>query len=116
ALVRLETLSLMSDVNLPVHVARAQVASAVDVIVQIARFPQDGSRRVTRIAEVGDLDANNQHQIHDLFRVQFEGKSTDGKLAARLETCGRRPGFADEIKQQGREKLVRTTGALWLAS
>jgi len=116
ALVRLETLSLMSDVNLPVHVARAQVASAVDLVVQIARFPQDGSRRVTCIAEVGDLDANNQHQIHDLFRVEFEGKSADGKLSAHLETCGRRPGFADEIRQQGLEKLVRKTGALWSAN
>jgi pilus assembly protein CpaF len=116
ALVRLETLSLMSDVNLPVHVARAQVASAVDVVVQIARFPQDGSRRVTRIAEVGDLDANNQHQIHDLFRVEFEGKSADGKLTAHLESCGRRPGFADEIRQQGLERLVRTTRALWSAN
>jgi len=116
ALVRLETLSLMSDVNLPVHVARSQVASAVDLIVQIARFPQDGSRRVTRIAEVGDLDANNQHQVHDLFLVHLEGKTSDGRLAAHLETCGRRPAFADEIRQQGLEKLVRTTGALWSAN
>jgi pilus assembly protein CpaF len=115
ALIRLETLSLMSDVNLPVHVARAQVASAVNVIVQIARFPQDGSRRVTRIAEVGDLDANNQHQVHDLFRLQLEGKSTDGMLASRLEICGRRPAFADEIKQQGLENLVKLTGGLWSA-
>ena len=116
ALIRLETLSLMSDVNLPVHVARAQVAAAVNVIVQIARFPQDGSRRVTRIAEVGDLDANNQHQVHDLFRLQLEGKSTDGKLASRLDTCGRRPTFADEIKQQGLENLVKLTGGLWSAN
>ena len=116
ALVRLETLSLMSDVNLPVHVARAQVASAVHVIVQIARFPQDGSRRITRIAEVGELDANNQHRVDDLFRVRLEGKGSDGKLVARLETCGRAASFADEIRQQGLEKLVKTTGEIWRAN
>jgi pilus assembly protein CpaF len=116
ALVRLETLSLMSDVNLPVYVARAQVASAIDVIVQIARFPQDGSRRVTQIAEVGDLDASNQHQIHDLFQVRLEGKTPDGRLAAHLEACGRRPGFADEIRQQGLERLVHKTRGLWSAN
>jgi len=46
ALVRLETLSLMSDVSLPVYVARAQVASAINVIVQLVRHTEDGSRKV----------------------------------------------------------------------
>jgi pilus assembly protein CpaF len=46
ALMRLETLSLMSDVQIPVYVARAQVASAIHLIVQIARFVEDGSRKI----------------------------------------------------------------------
>jgi pilus assembly protein CpaF len=49
ALIRLETLSMMSDVEMPVHVARTQVASAIHLVVQIARFPEDGSRRITQI-------------------------------------------------------------------
>jgi pilus assembly protein CpaF len=51
ALIRLETLSLMSDVEIPVHVARTQVAAAIDMVVQIARFTEDGSRKVTRIVK-----------------------------------------------------------------
>ncbi len=49
AAIRLETLSLMSDVALPVHVARTQVASAIQLVVQIARF-LDGSRKMISIA------------------------------------------------------------------
>ena len=67
ALIRLETLSLMSDVQIPVYVARAQVASAIDLIVQIARFTEDGSRKITRITEAVGLDENNQYQTRDLF-------------------------------------------------
>src|SRR5581483_9194563 len=54
AAIRLETLCLMSDVSLPVHVARMQVASALHVVVQLARFA-DGSRRVQSIAEMTGL-------------------------------------------------------------
>ena len=60
ALIRLETLSLMSDVEIPVYVARAQVASAIHLVVQIARFSEDGSRKITRITEARGLDENNQ--------------------------------------------------------
>jgi len=90
ALVRLETLSLMSDVELPVYVARAQVASAIHVIVQIVRFPQDGSRRVTRIAEVRPLDAAGQYQVSDVFASRIEGRAADGRLYSHLEMTGHR--------------------------
>lgn len=55
ALIRLETLSLMSDVSLPIYVARTQVAAAIHLVVQLARFTEDGSRRITRISEVRGL-------------------------------------------------------------
>ncbi len=67
ALIRLETLSLMSDVNLPVHVARTQVAAAIDLVVQIARFTEDGSRKITQITEVCGADSDNQYQTRDLL-------------------------------------------------
>jgi pilus assembly protein CpaF len=113
ALVRLETLSLMSDVELPVYVARAQVASAVHLIVQIARFPQDGSRRVTKIAEVRPLDTAGQYQVEDLFAARLGGQTSDGRLRCQLEHTGKKPAFAGELKQYGLEKQVFTTGALW---
>jgi pilus assembly protein CpaF len=116
ALVRLETLSLMSDIELPVYVARAQVASAVHVVVQITRFPQDGSRRVMRIAEVTGLSPDQQYQLTDLFALEMAGKSRDGRLLSNLEPTGNKPSFAREVQQYGLSDMVRTTGALWSAS
>jgi pilus assembly protein CpaF len=116
ALVRLETLSLMSDVELPVYVARAQVASAVHLIVQITRFPQDGSRRVTRISEVRGLSADQQYQLADIFVLEMGGKSSDGRLSANLQPTGEKPSFAREPQQYGLDQLVKSTEAIWAKS
>jgi pilus assembly protein CpaF len=113
ALVRLETLSLMSDIELPVYVARAQVASAVHLVVQITRFPQDGSRRVTRISEVSGLTPDQQYQLTDLFALEMTGKSLDGTLLSSLQPTGHKPSFQREPRQYGLEEMIRRTGALW---
>lgn len=113
ALVRLETLSLMSDVALPVYVARAQVASAVHLVVQITRFPQDGSRRITRISEVHGLSADQQYELTDLFVLEMAGRSQEGKLVSSLKATGNKPSFANEVRQFGLEGMVKKSGALW---
>jgi pilus assembly protein CpaF len=113
ALIRLETLSLMSDVQIPVYVARAQVASAIDLIVQIARFSEDGSRKITRITEAAGLDENNQYKAVDLYRCQLHGKTADGKLSATLEPTGDRPSFAREPYDQGLSERINLTEGIW---
>jgi pilus assembly protein CpaF len=113
ALIRLETLSLMSDVELPVYVARAQVAAAIHLIVQIARFTEDGSRKITRITEARGLDENNQYRTEDLFVSHLRGKTADGRLVAELEPTGQLPTFAREPYQQGMEQMIRLTSGLW---
>lgn len=113
AMIRLETLSLMSDVELPVYVARAQVASAVDLVVQIDRFTEDGSRKITRITEGCGLDDKNQYVLRDLFRLQLRGKSRDGRLLGELAPTGLQPSFATEPFEQGMGDRVRLTGSLW---
>ena len=90
SLLRLETLSLMSDVEIPVYVARAQVVSAIHLIVQIARFTEDGSRKVTRITKSRGLDAGNQYTLADLFVSRLRGKKPDGMLIADLAADGRK--------------------------
>ena len=72
ALVRLETLSLMSDVEIPVYVARAQVASAIHLIVQLARFTEDGSRKITRITEAYGLDETTNIRYEICSSAGFE--------------------------------------------
>lgn len=113
AMIRLETLSLMSEVELPVYVARAQVASAIDLVVQIDRFSEDGSRKITRITEGCGLDDKNQYVLRDLFRLQLRGKTRDGRLIGELAPTGVIPSFAEEPFEQGMQDRVRLTGSLW---
>ena len=113
ALIRLETLSLMSDVKLPVHVARAQVASAIHLIVQLSRFVEDGSRKVTRITEVHGLDSADQYELHDLFVCQMQGKDRRGRLVASLDPTGTQPTFAGEPHDHGMDDQIVDSRALW---
>jgi pilus assembly protein CpaF len=113
ALVRLETLSLMSDVEIPVHVARAQVASAIDLIVQVARFAADGSRKITRIAEAVGLDDKQQYQLRDLFVLRPGGMGADGRLIADLTPTGQQPSFSQEPWEQGLSEMIHHTEGAW---
>ncbi|MBL8851050.1 MAG: CpaF family protein, partial [Planctomycetaceae bacterium] len=113
ALVRLETLSLMSDVQLPVYVARAQAASAINLVIQLTRFVEDGSRKVTRITEQLGLDEDNRYQFRDLFVSRLKGRRPDGTLIAELTPAGNRPSFAAEPFEQGLEQSIKLTAALW---
>jgi len=113
ALIRLETLSLMSDVEIPVYVARAQVAAAIHLVVQIARFVEDGSRKVVRITEALGLDENNQYRLRDLFASRLKGKTPDGRLVAELEPTGALPTFAGEPYEQGMDDLIHFSAPLW---
>lgn len=76
ALVRLETLCLMSDVVLPVYVARMQVAQAMHVITQISRMP-DGSRKVVEISEGHGLGPGERYRLRPIFKLvnKVEGGS-----------------------------------------
>lgn len=113
ALLRLETLSLMSDVEIPVYVARAQVASAIDLVVQITRFTEDGSRKITRITEAIGLDEQNRYQLRDLFVSRLHGRSRDGLLMADLKHTGEKPSFASAVREQGLSDRVRLTRDVW---
>lgn len=116
ALMRLETLSLMSNVDIPVYVARAQVASAIDLVVQIARFVEDGSRKVTRISEVLGLGSREEYQLRDLFVSRFRGRADDRRLLVDLEPTGQRPSFCAAPHEEGIAHQIERSGALWLSA
>lgn len=113
AMVRLETLSLMSDIEIPVYVARAQVASAIHLIVQLTRFTEDGSRKVTRITEACGLDEENRFRFNDLFISKLRGREPDGRLRADLQPTGQLPTFHREPAEHGLQRLIRHTSQLW---
>ena len=108
ALVRLETLCLMNEVGLPVYVARTQVASAIQVVVQIARRP-DGSRRVTEIAEIAGLTRDERYRVRTIFRLRTKA---DGP--SELAWVGKRTRFARKIRDAGivaiSDKMTRIVG------
>ena len=113
ALIRLETLSLMSDIEIPVYVARAQVASAIHIVVQLTRFSEDGSRKITRITEARGLDDNSRYRTTDIFVSRLRGRTPEGRLIANLELTGEKPTFASEPREQGMDSKIRLTEAIW---
>ncbi|MFW6132653.1 MAG: CpaF family protein [Planctomycetota bacterium] len=84
ALTRLETLAMMSKLELPLHALRAQIASAIDVIIQVTRFT-DGRRGLTQASEVLPLDDQGHYAVEDLFRYELgtdeQGRRGQGELA-----------------------------------
>jgi len=96
---RLETMTLMADVELPVRVIREQIVSAIDLIVQIARLT-DGSRKITQITEItgreGDIVT-----MQDIFVFKQTGIGKEGKIIGRHESTGFIPKFVEEFKVRG---------------
>lgn len=113
SLVRLETLSLMSDIEIPIYVARAQVASAIHLIVQLSRFTEDGSRKIVRITEARGLDSANNYRLHDLFVSKLKGRTPQGRLVADLQSNAEKPSFAGEVAEYGLQSLTKLTAGLW---
>ena len=102
-LTRLETMALMSDVELPLPALRMQIASGVNVIVQVSRL-SDGSRRVTHITEVASFDANSgRYELHDLFTRRYHGRDSTGRIHSELIATGYVPSFAPQLEEHGKE-------------
>lgn len=100
ALARLETLALMSDVELPWRALRSQVASAIEIIVQVARL-RDGSRKITHISEVGELTEEGNYAVTDLFVYEIQSVDEKGKIVGRHVPTGAVPSFLAQAKAQG---------------
>ncbi len=99
ALSRLETLSLMSGLDMPLGVIREQIASAVDLIVQQSRL-KDGSRKITYITEVAGMEGNTI-VMTDIFRFEQTGVGHDGMILGELKPTGIRPMFIDRLEASG---------------
>lgn len=99
ALSRLETMCLMSGMELPIKVIREQVASAIDVIVQQSRL-RDGSRKVTAITEVAGMEGDTI-VLTDIFKFDQTGISKDGQVIGELRPTGIRPLFYPRLEAAG---------------
>ena len=97
---RLETMVLMSGMDLPLRAIREQISSAVDVIVHLGRL-RDGTRRITQISEITGMEGDVV-AMQDLFVFDFAaGLDGFGRYQGTLRPTGLRPLFLDRLAERG---------------
>ena len=99
ALSRLETMILMSGLEIPVTAIREYISSALTVIVHLGRL-SDGTRRVTKVAEIVGMEGE-VITMQDIFTFKQTGVAEDGKVLGQTAATGIRPKFADNLLAQG---------------
>ncbi|HET6278710.1 MAG TPA: CpaF family protein [Candidatus Polarisedimenticolia bacterium] len=99
ALSRLETMVAMAGLQLPPNAVKEQIASAINVIVQIARH-SDGVRRVTSVSEITGME-ETVITTQEIFVFQKEGIDEEGRVIGRFRPTGIRPRFADRLRVSG---------------
>lgn len=96
---RLEVMTLMSGLDLPIRAIREQISSAVHIIIQQSRFP-DGSRRVTHVTEVTGMEGE-MIQLQDIFLFKQDGYGEDGKIRGRFYATGAIPELYQSLSERG---------------
>lgn len=96
---RLETLVMMSGLDLPVRAIREQISGAVDLIVQIVRL-SDGSRKIISITEVNGMQGD-VITLAEIFRFKETGFDKNRKILGQFQATGTVPSFVQEIKDKG---------------
>jgi YD repeat-containing protein len=100
AVSRMETLVLMAGMDLPLRAVREQIASAIDLVVQITR-QKDGVRRVTHVTEVHGMEGD-VITLQDAFTFDYAaGYDDEGRIRGHIIPTGVRPRFAERIAEQG---------------
>lgn len=100
SLSRIETLALLSGVDLPLVPLRAQVASALHAVVQTARL-QDGSRKTIFVSEVMPLDEQGRYVVNDLLSFVQTGKEENGRIVGEHRLAKKAPTWWPEVAAKG---------------
>jgi pilus assembly protein CpaF len=100
AIARIETLALMSGLDLPARAIREQIASAVHVVIQQTRL-SDGARKVTSITEIVGIDENGDVEVHEIFGFFRTGTGPGGKVIGEYRASGYLPSFLEDFITQG---------------
>ena len=96
---RIETCALLSGIDIPLTALRAQVSSAIDVVVHTARL-SDGSRKITHVSEVLPLK-DGEYRVEDLYVFRMTGKDSEGKITGEHGGAGTPPTFMNEAELLG---------------
>ena len=99
ALARMENMILMAGMELPMRAIREQIASAIHLIIQIARM-SDGSRMVTMVSEISGMEGDVV-TMQDIFRFEQQGLDSEGRVRGVFRSTGIRPKFAERFESLG---------------
>jgi pilus assembly protein CpaF len=99
ALSRIEQMIGMSEVEITPRSARAQIASAIQIVIQIARLP-DGRRRLMSLSELTGMEGDTI-TLQEIFRFRTTGRSEEGQVLGQFEAAGIRPKFAAQLHNAG---------------
>ena len=99
ALTRVETMVAMTGLEIPQRAVRSQIASAIEIVVQLARL-SDGRRRVVSVQEVVGMEGDVV-TMQEIFTLERSGIDADGKVIAQLVPTGLRPSCSDKLRLSG---------------
>jgi pilus assembly protein CpaF len=99
AIARIETMAQMANLNLPEKAVRQQIASAITLVVQVARL-SDGSRRVTHLTEITGMEEDIV-SMQDIFTFEKRGISPQGRVLGTFAATGIRPKLAEKLVASG---------------
>ena len=99
ALSRLETMVMMSGLELPLLAIRRQIASAINLVVHMSRLT-DGARKITHLTEVSGMEGEVV-TMSDIFKFEQTGVGPDGKVLGQLKATGLRPMFSPRLEVVG---------------
>jgi pilus assembly protein CpaF len=99
ALSRVEQMIAMSGIDIPARSARAQIASALNVVIQVARL-SDGRRKLVSLSELTGMEGDVV-TMQEIFRFRQTGMSAEGHVIGHFEATGIRPRFLDHVVSHG---------------
>jgi pilus assembly protein CpaF len=103
---RIENMVSMTGIAFPIKALRAQVSSAIDVVIQVSRL-EDGTRRLTSLQEVNGMEGEII-TMSDLFSFERQGLDENGKVLGRLKATGVVPGFYKSLAPRGLTLPIET--------
>ncbi|NDD73992.1 MAG: CpaF family protein [Gammaproteobacteria bacterium] len=108
ALSRIETMVAMTGMQFPIHALRAQIASAIQVVIQTERH-EDGRRRLTSLQEINGMEGDTI-TMSEIFTFTRRGLDASGNVLGELGPTGIVPGFHQRMKQRGVALSIETFG------
>lgn len=113
ALSRIENMVSMAGVNFPVNAMRSQIASAIDVVLQIGRL-EDGTRKLLSVQEISGMEGD-VITMSELFAFKREGMDEDNNVIGSLQATGIIPAFHKGLAQRGIELPIEVFDPSWSA-